>query len=307
MPNQTSYYSENRNINSNQSNNSLLFNRAIFNKNIKNSKSYVSPQTIVDSTKFNSRIEISSNKKKINSNGVEKNIKDKIIDLRISDFVERKNMLRRFQVKTYKNKSKDFKLIEYSTTCDKKITSIDFLQVVMNIYNKSKEDYEKDDLSYAKLYIKAKNEIFEKFLEDKEEIQDILYEVSRNKSKHFCVVIMNEDFLEFDDFLKMRDSKRYVNINFCGFIDPINPCFTDLEIDDFSKLEIKQLMKKLKEFTSKNFSIDIDESRTFFIDVNEDISKNLFDIKTHKINDHYYLRLLQTQYIRNLIKIYIKE
>ena len=119
----------------------------------------------------------------------------------------------------------------------------------------------------------------------------------------------NEDFLEFDGFLKNMEKSsqiRYVNLNFCGFSETINPCFTHLDIN-FCLIDSKRLFEKLKEFTLENFGINLMQSRTFFVDVNENINKNLFEIKIHEIYSSEYLKLLQTEFKSEFIKIFIKD
>ena len=272
------------------------------NKNSKTKEITLSVHKIV--TKFNPDENMSNKKNKSPNDGVKREVDP---CFKIVNFCnEKRDLIRKFQVFVYKNKEKNSKTIEYSTSCDKKITTIDLLQDVLKNYNHGKEDEEKIEISSTKLFLKSKTELFDKFLEDKQELQDLLFDIGKNKNKFLCIVIM-DDFFDFEIFLKDKKvAKRYLNLNFYGNENIIHPWFTHLDIEDFNKIYAKKLVTMLKNFTNEYLGIYYDDSKISIIDNEADIYINFFEVKKQEISQ-YSLRLFQTQYTGSFIKIVLKE
>lgn len=231
------------------------------------------------------------------------------IDSNIRKFIEKKkDILRTYKIPIYKNKTKDVKEIEISTSCDKKITVNDFLVDVIKKYNLNYGLINHADLVNAKLFLKSKIEIFDKFLNEQEEIQDILVEINQNKRMILSIVLIDaEEIIEFENFLKEGvNSKRYININFPHASDPIPPCFSNLNIDNFNDLNAKSFIQKLQIFIKQNYNLYIETTQMYFIRAGENVDKSLADIPKNQIDD-YYLKILQKDNINKYVKIFVKD
>jgi len=250
-------------------------------------------------------------KKQSGKNGLESNKNTYVlnnIDNNIKKFTQKKDMIRTFKIQIYKNKSKAFKNIEISTSCDKKITVNDFLLNVIRTYNKSQEV---DDFALlnAKLLLSSKYHIFDKFLNEHEEIQEKLFEIHQTKNIQLSVIILDhEEILDFENFLKKEsNSIQYFNINFPGHSENIPPCFTTLNLQSSNTYDEKILIHNLQKFLKENYNLEIERTKMFFIRIDESVYKSIFtDISSTPIDD-YYLRILQKGNKHNFIKIYIKE
>jgi len=215
---------------------------------------------------------------------------------------------RNFKIHIFKNKKKAYREIEISTSCDKKITVYDFLINIIKTYN-NLEVIEQVDLINAKLLLSSKYQIFDKFLNEHEEIQEQLYEIHQTKNKQLSVVILdNDEIIDFEDFLKKgSNSKQYFNINFPGHSETIPPCFTTLNINSSNTFEEKTLVNNLQKFLKENYNMEVEKSKMFFIRIDECVYKSIYTDISNSAIDEYYLRILQKDNKNNFIKIYIKE
>ncbi len=250
-------------------------------------------------------------KKPSGKNGLESSKNTNVvnnIDNNIKKFTLKKDILRNFKIHIFKNKKKAYREIEISTSCDKKITVYDFLINIIKTYN-NLEVIEQVDLINAKLLLSSKYQIFDKFLNEHEEIQEQLYEIHQTKNKQLSVVILdNDEIIDFEDFLKKgSNSKQYFNINFPGHSETIPPCFTTLNINSSNTFEEKTLVNNLQKFLKENYNMEVEKSKMFFIRIDECVYKSIYTDISNSAIDEYYLRILQKDNKNNFIKIYIKE
>ena len=221
-----------------------------------------------------------------------KNLKSKrkydIIDL--SEYYKNKSFVRKFQVKVNINKRRECHSYEYSTTCDKKVKTIDLVYEVINKYNLNKNNKELVDIMKCKLYLKIKN-VFHKFLKNNEEIQEILYDIAMQGNIELGIVIVDDNF----------------NGNMCfNFSEDSIPPFFYYYDFEINQLDIKKIIIELKEIIKQNYEIKIDELRMFFINIEEDRNKKDYEIKKIPIKDINYFKELQIHFKKEFIKIYIK-
>ena len=221
-----------------------------------------------------------------------KNLKSKrkydIIDL--SEYYKNKSFVRKFQVKVNINKRRECHSYEYSTTCDKKVKTIDLVYEVINKYNLNKNNKELVDIMKCKLYLKIKN-VFHKFLKNNEEIQEILYDIAMQGNIELGIVIVDDNF----------------NGNMCfNFSEDSIPPFFYYYDFQINQLDIKKIIIELKEIIKQNYEIKIDELRMFFINIEEDRNKKDYEIKKIPIKDINYFKELQIHFKKEIIKIYIK-
>jgi hypothetical protein len=227
---------------------------------------------------------------------------------KIEDFLKnkRESLIKVSRVFIHKNFSSDIASIDYSNDLNSKILAVSLLQDVIKIHN---ELPNKISIDCAQMYLLWNNNIFNRFLEVSNEVQDILLNIFNFKNSKFCVVLM-DNLPDVSLFLSDKSGdKKLFAVSFCGFSKDIPPCFTDFEIDNLKDLDHMKAVEKIFNWLNQKMlstSINIIFDRIYFIEETEVTYQLVNNLKLNPIKDIDVWRKIKESK-KKIIKLFVKS